>query len=382
MNILIFTDTYTPQINGLVTSVNVLKAGLEKLHHTVYIVAPGKLFNSPTEKNIIYIPSIPYIFLPEYRTTFLFSFKLIKLMNKVKFDIIHTHTPFSLGITGALMGKFYKIPVVHTYHTYFEEYIHYLKLPKFIGRAIAKYFSKWYCNLTNSIIVPSSFMKAVLKSYKINKSINVIPTGINIAKFNIKNKNLLRNKYTVSKNTKLLLYAGRLAKEKNLYLLLDILKDLKEKYDEIKLMFVGDGPEKTHLHKYAKHLNILNNIIFTGYVARDKIKNFYAASTVFVFPSLTETQGLVLLESMASGIPIVSLYKRGTKSVLPKNKLIGISPVRNKIDFINEIIFYLTYKNNNRIKNNLKKFVHKFHYLKLTREMLRLYTKVINAEVW
>ncbi len=382
MNILIFTDTFKPQINGLVTAISIFKEGAEKQGHKVYIVAPAVKKYKSSDKNIIFIPSVPFIFLPEYRITFLISIKILRLIKKTKFDVIHTHTPFSLGIMGAICGKLFHIPVIHTYHTYFEEYIHYLKLPGYIGKAVAKYFSKFYCEITDKIIVPSSFIKAVLKSYKIKRNISVLPTGIDISKFKVKNreKHIWKHKYKLNPEDKILLYTGRLAKEKNLYTLIDIFKKIRLKHRHIKLMLVGDGPEKNHLINYAVKLNIYENTIFTGFIPRNKIKFLYAISDIFVFPSLTETQGLVLLEAMASHIPIVAFYKRGTKSVLPNSKIIGISPVKTKQEFFNEIEFYLNYKNYEKIKKNLTDFVKKFNYMESTEKLISHYNTILSQK--
>ncbi len=368
-----------PQINGLVTSVSILKRGLEEKNNDVYIVAPSVPGFKKKDEKIINVPSIPFIFLPEYRNATFFSLKLFNLISKIKFDVIHTHTPFFLGILGMYMGKIFHIPLVHTYHTYFEEYLHYVKLPSNIGISIVKYFSQWYCNKMDSIIVPSYFMSKILRRYNIKNDINIIPTGIDIKEFqkvDYNKINIWKDKLKLKRDDNILLYVGRLAKEKNLYFLIDIFSKLSKIYKNIKLLMIGDGPEHKHLKHYAIEKKVDSLVIFTGYIKRDEIKYIYHLSNIFVFPSLTETQGLVLLEAMATGLPIVSFYKRGTTAVLPDEKIEGISSVLDENSFFKEIIFYLEYKNKEKIKKNLKEYVKKFDYQVMTDNILNIYKKV------
>lgn len=319
MNILLVTDTYEPQINGLVTALKIYKSALEKKKINVYLLVPKA--NFPQEKNVISIFSLPFPFLSGYKIVLPPSMKKIKYMKNLEIDLIHTHSPFFLGIYVIVIAKKFSIPVVHTYHTYFEEYLHYVKLPVFIGRLLIKYFSLWYCKYMNEIIVPSKFMKNVLVKYGLKKKIEIIPTGYYLDYFKNSVNIDWREKLQIPKKSKILLYVGRLAKEKNLYFLIDLLKELIIKYPNLYLIFTGDGPEKKHLIKYSLNNKVNNNIKFTGFIEQKELKAIYQTGDIFVFPSLTETQGLVILEAILNKLPIIAFYERGVKSIMPEKNV-------------------------------------------------------------
>jgi len=368
MNILIVSDTYKPHVNGLVTAIETQLIALKKSRAHVYLLIPD--FKKYKDKNILTVPGIPWPPMPEFKITSIFSLGLLRKIKKFHIDIIHSHTPFSLGIFAIVISRIFKIPIIHTYHTYFEEYTHYARLPKSIGKIIAKLFSRWYCNSMDHIITPSSFMKRTLEEYGIKKKITVLPTGYDLNIFKSRKYVNWRKKYNISSDLKVLLYVGRIAKEKNLYFLVQLFKELYTRYDNIYMVITGGGPEWQNLNKYIKKLKLSEVIKLTGVVKFDNIHNIYAMADLFVFPSLTETQGLVLLEAMLNNIPIVSFYKRGTKEVLPSRKILGISPVRTKGEFIKETKFYLKGNYNKKaMKNNLNKYIQRFNEDKIIKKL-------------
>ncbi len=377
MNILLVSDTYKPHINGLVTAMDMQFNSLCKQKHNVTLLVPElKKYNN---KNIITSPGLPFPFLPEYKMTSMFSFKNLYKIKKLNIDIIHSHTPFSLGIYAIMISKILKIPIIHTYHTYFEEYSHYIKIPKKTGKYTVKVFSKWYSNNMDHVIVPSSFMRSVLSKYKIRTTISIIPNGYDLNYFKKKVKTFKwHKKLKIPLNSKILLFVGRIAKEKNVYFLIDTFKKLCDNYNNLYLVFTGDGPEKNKLIKYISKLNLSLKVKFTGFVKHKDINQIYAIGDIFIFPSKTETQGLVLIEAMLNNMPVVAFYKCGTTSVLPNKKILGISPIRSNNNFLKEIEFYL---NNNydkkKLQTNLKNYVKLFDESKTTIDLINLYKKVI-----
>lgn len=376
MNILLISDSYKPQVNGLVTAIETLYTALKRKKINVFLLIPSlKKYN---QKNILTFPACPYPFFPELKITSFFSIINLWKIKKLKIDLIHSHTPFSLGIFAIILSKILHIPVIHTYHTYFEEYLYYIKLPKKIGRILVILYSRWYCRKMNHIIVPSSFMKSVLQGYGIKKKISILLSGYDLTTFKRKTRTNYRRKINIPEKAKVLLYVGRVSKEKNLYFLIDTFQKIQLKHKNIFLVITGDGHEKKGLIKYVQKLNLTENIKLTGLVKFEKIHDIYSIGDIFVFPSKTETQGLVLIEAMLNNLPVVSFYERGTKSILPSKKILGISPVKKENEFIREIEFYLNgnYEKKSLIKN-LKKYVKRFDEDEIIKKQLSLYKEVL-----
>ena len=317
MNIGIFTETYKPNINGVVTSIEIKKRELEKLGHKVYIIAPYEPEYEDREENVIRLKSFVLVFQPEYRLAYPPMPNTIRLIRKLNLDIIHAETPFSLGLIAAYMAKNEKIAFLHTYHTLFPEYVHYLKLPVTFTRKAAEKVSAAYCNMCNHIISPSIDVKNELIRYGVKRPITVVPTGIDNVNFSMEVKEDIREKLGIKKDEKVFIFVGRLGKEKNIDFLMDSFKILKDKRkDKIKLLLVGDGPYREQLIEKSKNLKIDKDVIFAGYVHREEIAGYYKSADIFVFSSLTETQGLVVLEAMASSIPVVAVKASGVEDMV------------------------------------------------------------------
>ncbi|BDU49981.1 glycosyltransferase family 4 protein [Haliovirga abyssi] len=336
MRIGIFTDTYKPNINGVVTSIEIKKRELEKLGHKVYIIAPTEPNYEEIDPDIIRLKSFKLVFQPEYRLTYPPKLETLKRIEVLNLDIIHAETPFSLGLLGAYIAKKTGKPLVHTYHTLFPEYVHYLKLPKTGTKKMAESISAIYCNACNYIISPSNQVKEKLLEYGVKRNISVIPTGIDVCKFKNSKKIGIRKKLNIKEEEKVLIFVGRLGEEKNIDFLLDSLKLLKEKDDNIKLMLVGDGPYREKLKNRCKELNIEENVVFAGYVQRENIAEYYRESDIFVFSSLTETQGLVVLEAMATGIPVVAVKASGVEDMV-ENGVSGFLTSLDEKEFVEKI---------------------------------------------
>jgi len=211
------------------------------------------------------------------------------------------------------------IPRVETYHTFFEEYFYnYIPLiPKKWLRYLARTLTVKQCNNIDHIIVPSTAMKEVLQSYGVTTETSILPTGIETAQFNNGNGPLFRVKYGIKHDRPVLTHIGRIAHEKNIDFLIRMLTHVWHEIPEILLVIAGEGPAENKLKKLAASLGLKDNVLFVGYQERkNDLKDCYCSGDVFVFASQTETQGLVLLESMALGIPVVSTAKMGTCDIL------------------------------------------------------------------
>ncbi len=323
MRIGIFTDTYPPYINGVSTSIQMLERALRKKGHQVFIVTVNpENMTYKYEKNIIRIPGIP-TGIYDYRLTGIYPVRAIKTIKKWNLDVIHSHTEFGIGTFARIIAKQLNIPLVHTYHTMYEDYVHYITKGYFndTSKKIVEYLTKFYCDKTaKELIVPTKKAYDLFKEkYKVDKNVHIIPTGIEIDRFykeNLDNKKIekTRNDLKLKKDDIVILYVGRLAEEKNVEFLIENQEYFVKKNKNIKLLIVGSGPD---YDKYVKKSEKLKeNIIFTGKVPYEKIPYYYNLGTVFVTASTTETQGLTLIEAMSTSMPVVCIDDESFKNTV------------------------------------------------------------------
>ena len=313
MRIGLFTDSYPPYINGVSTSVAMLKKALEKKGHIVYVVTVSNnalKYEYDVENRIVTVPGIP-VGIYDYRLSRIYPLTMINTMKSWNLDVIHSHTEFGIGILARLLAKQFDIPLVHTYHTLYEDYTHYITHGYFdkSSKKIVEYLTKFYCDKTaNELIVPTNKIYKLFKEkYEFKKNIHIVPTGIEVDRFYTENVDksyvqALRKKLKLQKKDFVILFVGRLAAEKNVEFLLNAEKKLMAKYKNIKLLIVGDGPDKEHYEEMARDLNISSNVIFNGKAAWEEMPFYYHCANVFATASTTETQGLTVIEAMAASV--------------------------------------------------------------------------------
>jgi 1,2-diacylglycerol 3-alpha-glucosyltransferase len=324
MNIGLFSETYYPEINGVATSVYMLKNELEKRGHNVYVFTTTTPGAPEHEHNVFRVPSIPFIFITERRVGLFYQPKLAHVIKKLNLDIIHTHTEFSLGIFGRIMARELKLPIVHTYHTIYEDYTHYLTHFKALDRrakAFARTYSKVCCNTVEQVIVPTEKTKELLTTYSVHKDISVVPTGIDLSKFDRSNypeKTVeeLRQKYNLGPQDKVLIYIGRVSQEKNIGEIINAMPEYMSTRENVKFVIVGSGPALEKLENLVIQLGLTDRFVFTGSQPWDSIGLFYRLGDVFVSASRSETQGLTYIEAMASGLPVVAREDKCLEDIL------------------------------------------------------------------
>ena len=315
MRIGIFTETYAPYISGLVTSEIMLKNALEKLGHEVYVVTANLEsfhYEYDEEDRVLKIPGIP-TGIYDSRLTSIYPIKAINKIKSWNLDVIHSQTEFAIGSFARLFAKQYNIPIVHTYHTMYEDYVHYITKGHFnrSSKKIVEYLTKFYCDRTiTELIVPTKKAYDLFKEkYNVERNIHIIPTGIEIERFykeNISRKKLseLKKEYNIKRGDFVLIFVGRIAEEKNIPFIIDVMAGLKKK--NIKLLIIGDGPDKENYEKYTKDKGA-TNVIFTGKVPWDDIPVYYSLGSAFISASTTETQGLTIIEAMAASLPALCI---------------------------------------------------------------------------
>lgn len=313
MRIGLFTDSYPPYINGVSTSVAMLKKALEKKGHIVYVVTVSNnalKYEYDVENRIVRVPGIP-IGIYDYRLSRIYPLPMINTMKSWNLDVIHSHTEFGIGILARLLAKQFDIPLVHTYHTLYEDYTHYITHGYFdkSSKKIVEYLTKFYCDKTaNELIVPTNKIYKLFKEkYDFKKNIHIVPTGIEVDRFYTENVDksyvqTLKKKLKLQKKDFVILFVGRLASEKNVEFLLNAEQKLIKKHSNIKLLIVGDGPDKEKYEEMANDLNISKNVIFNGKTAWEEMPFYYHCADIFATASTTETQGLTVIEAMAAGV--------------------------------------------------------------------------------
>ena len=329
MRILMISDVYFPRINGVSTSTQIFREELLRRGHKVTLIAPHYP-NCAQEDDIIRIPSRQVLFDPEDR---MMKSKevmaLLPMLRSENYDLLHIQTPFVAHHLGVKLAAALNIPSIETYHTFFEEYLfHYVPfVPKAWMRSLARYFTRKQCNAVDSVIVPSNAMCEILEHYGVTTSMKIIPTGMELDKFHGCNGAAFRQRYHIPAQCPTLVHIGRVAHEKNIGFLLHMLQQLRKSIPDILLIIAGEGPALSHLRKQTVKLGISNNVLFVGYLSRaDALLDCYCAGDAFVFASRTETQGLVLLEAMALGVPVVSTAVMGTKDILQPRRGALVSP--------------------------------------------------------
>ena len=312
MRIGLFTDTYFPQVSGVATSIRTLKTELEKLGHKVFIfTTTDKDVNRYEDWQIIRIPSVPFFAFKDRRVAYRGFSNALEIARQYQLDIIHTQTEFSLGLLGIWIAKELRIPVVHTYHTQYEDYVHYLAKGMVIRPSMVKYIVRGFMSDLDGVVCPSEIVYDLLVGYKIKAEKRVIPTGIDLAKFDrpeLSREDIkkLRFKLGIAEDEVMLLSLSRISYEKNIQAIVEALPIVLEENAKVKLVIVGDGPYAEDLKALVAQLHIEDSVIFTGMIAPSDTALYYKAADFFISASTSETQGLTYLEALASGTPIIA----------------------------------------------------------------------------
>jgi 1,2-diacylglycerol 3-alpha-glucosyltransferase len=337
MKICMVTDTFWPRINGVSTSIAALTRALRALGQEVYVVAPEYQYlptrrqfvagNCDADDYVIRFPAHSLLFFPEDCSTNLISLayrRQARLVREMDFDIVHTHTPLMLGILSMYWSRGRRVPLVHTFHTLIEAFMPYYfpfcYLPSRLSGSLIRWFTlnvfHWYCNHFDQIIAPSRQVASLLQAYYVRPPTVVIPTGIELERFQRGSRDRLRAAWQIAPEEKLLLFAGRVGFEKGIDLILRAMPAILAGEKKARLVIVGQGPAEEALKEIARKLGIAPWVRFAGYRPHGEMADVYAAADLFLFASQTESQGLVTVEAMAAGRPVVAVRGPGTLDVL------------------------------------------------------------------
>lgn len=321
MRVGIFTESYPPLVNGVSTSILMLEHALTKLGHEVFIITVSdnkKDYVLENNGHILRLPSVNLANCYDYKMTSVYPIKAVNMIKKMNLDVIHSNVEFTVGIFARVVSEQLSIPLVHTYHTNWEDYTHYItknkKILDDICKKLLKYLVVFFEDKTvTELIVPSNKIYNLFKDkYKFTKNIHIIQTGIETSKFykenfNQKDINSLKKKLGIKKKDFVVMTVSRLAKEKSVDRIINNHKELVKKYSNMKLLIVGDGPDIDKLKDEAKSLGVSDSVIFIGKVPLNDIPIYYQLGNVFVTASKSETQGLTVVEAISSSLPVVAV---------------------------------------------------------------------------
>jgi 1,2-diacylglycerol 3-alpha-glucosyltransferase len=320
MRILMVSDVSFPRVNGVSTSIATFRRSLAELGHDTTLIAPAYPGASAVESGVIRVPSRAVPRDPEDRI--MGRGRVLALAAELAprgFDVVHVHTPFVAHYAGIALARHLGLPVVETYHTFFGEYLHHYVplLPRAATRFLARRFSVAQSAAVDALIVPTAPMLSVLRGYGVAARAEVLPTGIDLGRFRGGDGGAFRRRHGIAAGRPVLVHISRVAHEKNIDFVLAALARVRREVPEVLLVIAGEGPALAHLQRLAGRLGLAAHVLFVGYLDREHaLLDCYRAGDAFVFASRTETQGLVLLEALALGVPVVSTAVLGTADVL------------------------------------------------------------------
>ncbi|MDA3903309.1 MAG: glycosyltransferase [Desulfuromusa sp.] len=383
LRIAMFTNNYLPFIGGVPLSINRLYRGLIERGATVKIFAPAyrQGGENPENDNVYRCPGLFALRMNNFPVANIFCRKILTEFNAFDGDLVHVHHPFWMGKKGMRLAKKRGIPVILTYHTRLERYTHYVPLPSLaLKNLVAHFIIKHFANKCDAIITPTSSTEEYLRNLGVSALIETIPTGISVGDYKSWSEQQvedLRNQY-IGSAKHLLISVSRMAREKNLDFLIDGLAKAKNRVNSpFKCLLIGDGPEKTRLEAKVSTLGLAEDIIFTGNLTPNEVVRCYLAADLFVFASTSETQGMVLLEAMAGGCPVVAVRASGVYDVV-KNGYNGFKVAESTEEWAETVAKLLADPQQlSTLSGNSKTFAQDYSVETITEKVSKLYQRVI-----
>lgn len=341
MKIGVFTDSYRPYTSGVVRSIDTFSNELTALGNDIYIFAPSYP-NCQKESRVFRFASIPAPTNPDFTLALPFSLQLRPTMRRWKPEIIHVHSPFLLGRVGAHFARQLGVPLVFTFHTLYDQYVHYVPFAREVTRELTRRFCRDFCNQCDLVIVPTGIIGEHLKKMGVRTMVKKVPTGIKLEEFSTGDKQWLKKKYQIPPEEKVLLFVGRLGQEKNIGYILDNFAVIAGELPATRLVIVGGGPEEETIKNKIEKLGLKNRVILTGTLPRAEVINCYHGADIFVFGSKTETQGLVLAEAKAAGLPVVAVKAFGAVEMVHDGEDGFLTAAGDRQAFVNSVKRLLT----------------------------------------
>jgi 1,2-diacylglycerol 3-alpha-glucosyltransferase len=339
LNIGIFTDSYRPEISGVVSSICTLKQALEERGHRVSIFAPSNV-NAEDEERVFRLPSMPVFFEKSLRLAIGVTPEAMSAINRHDLDLVHTQTEFSIGVFGKIAARMLDLPLIHTYHTMYKDYLHYLDLgakrvparpPKRhdvirqLSEDMVRNLSRDFCNSCDTVIAPTDKVRDLLAEYGVKPPVKVLPSGVRLERFEAaardpEARGRARRELGIPESAPLVAFIGRVAQEKSIDMVIRAMPAVIARLPGAKLLVVGEGPERQALEGLAAELLPPGGFIFAGSRPWAGIPDYYRAADAFVTASVTETQGLTVLEAMAAEVPVAARQDPSFASMIEDGK--------------------------------------------------------------
>jgi 1,2-diacylglycerol 3-alpha-glucosyltransferase len=381
MKIALFSDTFPPEINGVSVSVDLHQRILSKQGHEVLVITTNPFGRHlDMQPNLIRIPGLELKKLYGYRLSTFFSAKVYQQVKKWQPDLIHIHTDAGIGIFGKIVAFFLKVPTVVTYHTMYEDYTHYAGFLKGLANRVVRQFSKSIAEQCTEFIAPSNKTKDRIRSYGVDRFINIVPTGVDFSRFDLQQLDAQRllalRQQWVKPNEKIILSLGRVAKEKSIDVLIRGFNQLpKDSLKPLRLLIVGDGPDRPELQRLVSSLALEDRVSFVGAVPIQDVPYYYHLGDVFASASVTETQGLTFMEAMASQRMILCRYDENLAGLIQHQQSGFI--FTDAEDFARQVlaIFALTPTKQQAILTNMNQVLQPYNLSSFYVNLLEVYQR-------
>lgn len=341
LNIAVFTDSYKPYVSGVVNSIDTFHREMHRLGHKYFIFAPGYPGYADSEPGVFRFRSVKAPTNPDFRLAIPLSPSVTGLLKKLQVDVVHTHSPFLMGGLGARSAHRLGLPLVFTYHTLYEEYVHYSPIARGLAKRLMRKISRDYCNKCDAVVTPTQVIRDLLVRYGVRTEIAVNPTGIDLTTYENLDRNWLRLKYGIPAEHRILLFVGRLGEEKNVRFLLRSFARVADADPKTTLVLVGGGPLREELERQAQNAGLASRVVFTGPMLPSVMPRAYAGGDIFVFASMTDTQGMVITEAMAAGLPVVAVRAYGAANVIDDG-INGLLTSNDETEFAEAMALLLT----------------------------------------
>lgn len=385
MRIAFFTNCYKPLVNGVVTSISSLKEAYERKGHEAYVFAPRVEDYVDQEKNVFRYRSVNLTSKVKYPLPIPLSFRVKKIITEFNPDIVHIHHPFLLSSVAIMYGKRLGIPKILTLHTQYERYAHYVSpIPERLTQEAIKMIIHNLSYKIDCITTPSESMRELIRSYGVKNRIEIIPNAIHLISFkedDVFKRTEIKKKYNLKEDDKIILFVGRVASEKSIDKIIKALAIIKKRdISKVKLLIIGDGPAMDELKQLARTLKIEKDVIFAGTVSYEEIRHYYKMAYVFTIASTTETFGIVTIEALASGVPVLAVKAPGAVDILTDgvDGLLVDNDVEKFANALEKIIREPELRE--KLSRGTLKTSEKYSIDTISERMLNLYREVIEIE--
>ncbi len=341
MNIAFFSECYRPTSNGVVVSIDTFARQLRQFGHFVHLYAPQYRGYHDTVSGISRIPSIRLPLVPEYPVPIPIGFRIAQHFGEKRFDIVHTQSAFTLSHLGASLASRFNLPLISTFHTMLLEYLHYIYVPPWLSRPFVVNIVRRHFNQCDLVIVPATSIASVLRGLGVETEIQPLPTGIDVNFMRGGDGDRIRSELGIPRSSRMLLYVGRLAREKNVDFLLEAVAETMQAHQDTTFVLVGTGPLKPRCERWGVEHGLASRVHLVGSIPSQEVRDYYMAADVFVFASKTETQGLVVGEAMACGLPVVAVRAGGVTEFINSGED-GFLVDENQASFVRTVNALLT----------------------------------------